>query len=151
MSTSFGDVLDLWGAARLISAAATRGDGLGMSTRLALVAGARRAELLEARWPDLMWPDASGGCGTLLVACQNGGKTVVGALGYALSRGWPRASGRASAGSTRLVSAIAVHGNVILTAAGTDIAVHRPAALREQECASCCSISGNSDGGRQIG
>jgi hypothetical protein len=33
MSTSFGDVLDLWGAARLISAAATRGDGLGMSTR----------------------------------------------------------------------------------------------------------------------
>jgi len=50
-----------------------------------------------------------------------------------------------------LVSAIAVHGNVILTAAGTDIAVHRPAALREQECASCCSISGNRDGGRQIG
>jgi len=42
MSTSFGDVLDLWGAARLISAAATRGDGLGMSTRLALVAGAAR-------------------------------------------------------------------------------------------------------------
>jgi len=50
-----------------------------------------------------------------------------------------------------LVSAIAVHGNVILTAAGTDIAVHRLAAVCEQECASCCSISGNSDGGRQIG
>ena len=102
MSTFFGDVLDLWGAARLISAAATRGDGLGMSTRLALVAGARRAELLKVRWPDLMWPDASGGCGTLLVACQNGGKTVVGALGYALSCGWPTASGCASAGSTRI-------------------------------------------------
>jgi hypothetical protein len=42
MSTSFCDVLDLWGAARLISPAATRGDGLGMSTRLALVAGAAR-------------------------------------------------------------------------------------------------------------
>jgi len=41
MSTSFGDVLDLWGAARLISAAATRGDGLCMSTPLG--AGARSA------------------------------------------------------------------------------------------------------------
>jgi hypothetical protein len=33
MSTSFGDVLDLWGAARLISAAATRGDGPDTAAR----------------------------------------------------------------------------------------------------------------------
>jgi len=52
MRTSFGDVLDLWGAARLISAAATRGDGLGMSTRLACAAPAPPPPLFLTDVPD---------------------------------------------------------------------------------------------------
>lgn len=77
MKTSpFDDVLDPAGAARLLAAAAARGNGLGAFVRLALVSGARRGELLDVRWPDLPWPDAPGHCGKLVVACRNGGKTA---------------------------------------------------------------------------
>ena len=42
------------------------------------------------------------------------------------------------------VSGIAVHGNVIVTAAGADIAVHQPGS--RGRCDSCCSISGTTTG-----
>ena len=44
------------------------------------------------------------------------------------------------------VRAVAVHGNVIVTAAGADIAVHQPALPRPMR--SCCSISGTTTGRR---
>jgi integrase len=75
-ASSPGQVLEPYGAARLLRAAAERGGGLHTFVRLALTSGARRGELLEVRWPDLYWPDAVGGCGTLSVMCRNGGKTA---------------------------------------------------------------------------
>lgn len=68
------NVLDPVDAAALVDAAVP-GTGLGVFIRLALIAGARRGELLELRWPDLDYDDELG-CGTLAVACRDGGKTA---------------------------------------------------------------------------
>jgi integrase len=75
-ASSPGQVLEPYGAARLLRAAAERGGGLHTFVRLSLTSGARRGELLEVRWPDLCWPDAVGGCGMLSVMCRNDGKTA---------------------------------------------------------------------------
>lgn len=76
MSTmTCSSVLSPAGAARMISAASSS-VGLGAFTRLALVSGARRGELLEVRWSDLRWPAVDGDCGTLMIACRNMGKTA---------------------------------------------------------------------------
>jgi integrase len=71
-----GSVLESAAAARLAAAAVERDWGLGAFVRLALVAGARRGELLEVRWPDLLHSDDDSGCGTLVVACRSGGKAT---------------------------------------------------------------------------
>jgi len=61
--------------ARLLGEAASDGTGgLDAFVRLALMSGARRAELLEVRWPDLGWPTTAGDSGTLAIGCH-GGKT----------------------------------------------------------------------------
>jgi integrase len=67
-------VLEPAEAARLVDAA-TPGTGLAAFVRLGLITGARRGELLEVRWPDVGYDDDRG-CGTLLIACRNGGKTT---------------------------------------------------------------------------
>jgi len=58
-------LLEPLAAARLLTAATEADEGLGTFTRLALVSGARRGELLGVRWPDLRWE-----AGSFVVACR---------------------------------------------------------------------------------
>jgi integrase len=71
MTTVSRPLLKPASAALLLAACAEADEGLGTFTRLALVAGARRAELLGVRWPDLHREE-----GSLLIACRDGGKTA---------------------------------------------------------------------------
>lgn len=76
MGTSMTDqVLEPVGAARILVAALEIGEGVGAFSGLALVPGARRAELLDIRWPDLEWPTGPQEARTMLIACWDGGKT----------------------------------------------------------------------------
>jgi integrase len=82
-----GDVLAPEQAARVLKAATVQWNGIGAFVRLALISGARRGELLGARWPDLALPDCVGGCGTLDVTCPGGGKTKYSGRRIALDPG----------------------------------------------------------------